>query len=196
MVRERHRTGSDTRARIQEVAVELFAEQGYDKTSLREIADQLGVTKAALYYHFKSKEEIVVATVQDFLTDIDDLIEWGKAQPRDETMKREVLRRYSVIVARRFPSMRFFQQNPAAMHKTEMGERFKERMGGMHRLLYDEGGAPAERIRALLALVGMHMVGGGIFEDDTTSTEDDRMQAAVDVAYELVSKGPIEPLPG
>jgi AcrR family transcriptional regulator len=45
----------DTRARIQQVALELFAEQGYDKTSLREIAERLDVTKAALYYHFKSK---------------------------------------------------------------------------------------------------------------------------------------------
>src|SRR5580704_12464879 len=47
----------DTRARIQQVALELFAEQGYDKTSLREIAERLDVTKAALYYHFKSKED-------------------------------------------------------------------------------------------------------------------------------------------
>ena len=48
-----------TRGRIQAVALDLFAEQGYDKTSLREIAERLGVTKAALYYHFKSKEDIV-----------------------------------------------------------------------------------------------------------------------------------------
>src|SRR5207249_9245344 len=48
----------DTRQRIQTVALELFAEQGYDKTSLREIAERLDVTKAALYYHFKSKEDI------------------------------------------------------------------------------------------------------------------------------------------
>ena len=38
----------DTRARIQRVALELFAEQGYERTSLREIAERLGVTKAAL----------------------------------------------------------------------------------------------------------------------------------------------------
>lgn len=73
---------SDTRGRIQEVALELFAEQGYDSTSLREIADRLGVTKAALYYHFRSKEEIVVATVEDFLADIDDLVAWAEEQPR------------------------------------------------------------------------------------------------------------------
>ena len=41
----------DTRARIQQVALEMFAEQGYERTSLREIAERLGVTKAALYYH-------------------------------------------------------------------------------------------------------------------------------------------------
>ncbi|HWM38542.1 MAG TPA: helix-turn-helix domain-containing protein, partial [Streptomyces sp.] len=43
----------NTRQRIQDVALELFAQRGYDKTSLREIAEHLDVTKAALYYHFK-----------------------------------------------------------------------------------------------------------------------------------------------
>ena len=52
---------SDTRQRILDVALDLFTEQGYDGTSLREIAEQLGVTKAALYYHFESKEDILMA---------------------------------------------------------------------------------------------------------------------------------------
>jgi AcrR family transcriptional regulator len=49
-----------TRDRILDVALELFNEQGYDKTSLREIAERLGVTKAALYYHFERKEDILL----------------------------------------------------------------------------------------------------------------------------------------
>ena len=52
---------SDTRERILDVALDLFTEQGYDGTSLRQIAEQLGVTKAALYYHFESKEDILMA---------------------------------------------------------------------------------------------------------------------------------------
>ena len=52
---------SDTRQRILDVAAELFAEQGYDGTSLREIAERIGVTKAALYYHFQSKDQILQA---------------------------------------------------------------------------------------------------------------------------------------
>jgi AcrR family transcriptional regulator len=51
----------NTRERILNAALDLFIEKGFDKTSLREIAEQLGVTKAALYYHFASKEDILMA---------------------------------------------------------------------------------------------------------------------------------------
>jgi AcrR family transcriptional regulator len=54
------RPRGETRDRILDVALELFNEQGYDKTSLREIAERLGVTKAALYYHFERKEDILL----------------------------------------------------------------------------------------------------------------------------------------
>ena len=51
----------DTRERILDVALDLFIEQGFDGTSLRQIAERLGVTKAALYYHFESKDDILLA---------------------------------------------------------------------------------------------------------------------------------------
>ncbi|HEX3981907.1 MAG TPA: helix-turn-helix domain-containing protein, partial [Acidimicrobiales bacterium] len=51
----------DTRERILDIALELFTTQGYDKTSLRQIAEQLGFSKAAIYYHFASKEDILLA---------------------------------------------------------------------------------------------------------------------------------------
>jgi AcrR family transcriptional regulator len=50
--------GLSTRERILDIALELFTERGYDKTSLRDIAERLGTTKAALYYHFERKEDI------------------------------------------------------------------------------------------------------------------------------------------
>src|SRR3984885_14886077 len=71
----------DTRARIQQVALELFAEQGYERTSLREIAERRGVTKAALYYHFKSKEDIVRSFTEDYFGRLDALIAWGSEPP-------------------------------------------------------------------------------------------------------------------
>ena len=49
-----------TRERILDIALDLFTEYGYDKTSLRQIAERLGTTKAALYYHFERKEDILL----------------------------------------------------------------------------------------------------------------------------------------
>jgi AcrR family transcriptional regulator len=56
-----HPDEGDTRERILDVALELFIEQGYDKTTLRQIAEPLGFTQAAIYYHFAAKEDILVA---------------------------------------------------------------------------------------------------------------------------------------
>jgi AcrR family transcriptional regulator len=49
------------RQRILDVALQLFIDQGYEATSLREIAERLDVSKAALYYHFEQKAEILIA---------------------------------------------------------------------------------------------------------------------------------------
>src|SRR5450755_471584 len=83
----------DTRARIQEVAVQLFAEQGYEKTSLREIAARLDVTKAALYYHFNPKEDIVRSLVEDYFGQVDALISWARTQPGTAGTRATILRR-------------------------------------------------------------------------------------------------------
>src|SRR5438552_18244211 len=104
----------DTRARIQSVALELFAEQGYDKTSLREIAERLDVTKAALYYHFKSKEDIVASLVDDYVGQYDDLIAWAAAQPRTAQTRAEIMRRYVTIVTEGHDVFRMLHQNQAA----------------------------------------------------------------------------------
>jgi AcrR family transcriptional regulator len=65
----------DTRAEILAVASELFVQQGYDATSLREISERLGITKAALYYHFESKEEILSALLAPVVGVLEELVE-------------------------------------------------------------------------------------------------------------------------
>src|SRR5579875_1139958 len=64
-----------TRERILDIALELFTEQGYDKTSLRDISERLGTTKAALYYHFKSKAAILLELHLRFQAIAADLLE-------------------------------------------------------------------------------------------------------------------------
>jgi AcrR family transcriptional regulator len=52
---------ASTRERILDVALDLFTDQGFDATSMREIAERLGISKPAIYYHFASKDEILLA---------------------------------------------------------------------------------------------------------------------------------------
>jgi AcrR family transcriptional regulator len=53
--------GASTRERILDVALDLFTDQGFDGTSMREIAERLHLSKPSIYYHFASKDEILMA---------------------------------------------------------------------------------------------------------------------------------------
>jgi len=53
----------DTRSRLLDTALRLFSERGMEGSSLQMIADELGVTKAAVYYHFKTKDDILDAVI-------------------------------------------------------------------------------------------------------------------------------------
>lgn len=61
------RSRSETRQRIQDVARELFCEKGVQRTSLQDIANCLGITKPALYYHFQSREDLVRSILQPLI---------------------------------------------------------------------------------------------------------------------------------
>lgn len=66
---------SNTRDRILATALELFATRGLQQTSLQHIADRLGVTKPALYYHFSSRDELVTSLLQPLADDVEALLE-------------------------------------------------------------------------------------------------------------------------
>ncbi len=69
----RGRPGYD-RAGVLEIAVELFNEQGYDATSVADLAARLGVTKSALYHHYTSKEELLAAALERALDGLEGLL--------------------------------------------------------------------------------------------------------------------------
>src|SRR5215469_2314195 len=156
---EGHERGRDTRARLLGLALQLFAEQGYEQTSLREIAERLGVTKAALYYYFKSKEDIVRSLVEEYFGAMDELIAWGKSQPRDRETMTELVRRYLDIVANGSEVFKMLHQNQAAVSALaaakERGELFRERMDAMVDLLAEPGAPLTDQLRAASCLMAI-----------------------------------------
>lgn len=65
MQKEKLKKGDVTRLAIEDAALELYMEQGYHATSMRQIADQTGLALGGIYNHFKSKEEIFEAIIID-----------------------------------------------------------------------------------------------------------------------------------
>ncbi|MCG0287808.1 TetR/AcrR family transcriptional regulator [Streptomyces sp. PSAA01] len=176
----------DTRQRIQDVALELFAERGYEKTSLREIAEHLEVTKAALYYHFKTKEDIVLSLFQDLGRPLDELITWGEQQPRTLETKQELLRRYSAALDIGEPLMRFMQENQATVRELSIGQIFKNRMLAMSALIRDPEAPMVDQVRSVTALFSMHarMFALQAIEGDA----EDKRKAVLEVALDLVKQ--------
>lgn len=64
----------DAKQKIFEAAAELFARDGYYKTSVREICEAAGVTKPVLYYYFKDKETLLEALVNETYSKVDELM--------------------------------------------------------------------------------------------------------------------------
>jgi AcrR family transcriptional regulator len=165
-----------TRERIQAIALELFAEQGYEKTSLREIAERLGVTKAALYYHFRSKEDIVRSFVEDYRAQLEQVIAWGASQPRIPETRAEILRRYAGIVGDQLPVIRFMEQNQAAMHSlmSDSGapkKMFRAQFMSLCDLITPPGAPLADRVRAAMAVVSIGM-SSMLFQREAASPEE------------------------
>ncbi|WP_433491461.1 TetR/AcrR family transcriptional regulator [Nocardia grenadensis] len=86
--------GRDTKRAILDAAVQLFVAKGYEETSLREVADAVGITKPSLYYHYASKLELLVAIVNPLLDELRALAEQVEQMPSDAATRRTVLQSY------------------------------------------------------------------------------------------------------
>ncbi len=92
------RPDNDTKSRIRDTALALFASQGVEKTSLREIAQRLDITKAALYYHFPSKAALLGELIQPLFDDVETML--AEVENAGDVAPRELLGRYFDISAR------------------------------------------------------------------------------------------------
>jgi AcrR family transcriptional regulator len=78
------------RERLLAAALDLFAEHGVSGTSLQMIADRLGVTKAAVYHQFQSKDDIVLAVIDPALSRLGPIADHAEAQ-RGHVARRDTV---------------------------------------------------------------------------------------------------------
>lgn len=89
------RPSSQNRESIQDVARELFTEKGVQRTSLQDIADRLGITKPALYYHFRSRDDLVRSIIAPLIDEGERYVAEQEARrDSDRAAPRELLEGY------------------------------------------------------------------------------------------------------
>jgi AcrR family transcriptional regulator len=177
---------SDTREKIQAVALELFAEHGYEKTSLREIAERLDVTKAALYYHFNTKEDIVVSLFDDLIADMDDILAWLREQPPTLETRQRLIERYGRLTRQWPPGVRrLLQDSKSTMRELAVAEKLHNRFRTIARMLSPRDAPAIDQLKSAMALIAVNAA--TFMLQDTDTTPDERYTAGIALALELVS---------
>jgi AcrR family transcriptional regulator len=72
--------GTPTRQRLIDVAIDLFRRHSVAGTSLQMISDELGLTKSAIYHHFRTRDELLEAILEPVIAQVTELIEAAEAQ--------------------------------------------------------------------------------------------------------------------
>lgn len=89
----RNKYPEETRKLIIEKSTELFLEKGYENTTIQEIIDNLGgLTKGAVYHHFKSKSDILTAVISNIYTDNHLLEDWEGIIKRTDISGKEKIK--------------------------------------------------------------------------------------------------------
>lgn len=181
----------NTKDEIVRVGMRMFVEQGYDKTTLREIADELGVTKAALYYHFRTKEDIVHAALDAHTARIDGIVQWlDETDAGDARDKELVDRLLDIFTGPSNLAMRFSQSNPTVLSRKEFGARGVDQM---YRLVTTIAGRDRDAERALRALAAFASIAVGTLDPPgdapalVPGTPQQRHAAARKVAVEMLA---------
>jgi AcrR family transcriptional regulator len=146
--------------RVIEAALALFAEHGIAGTSLQMIADAIGVTKAAVYHQYNTKDEIVLAVAEVVLTRLQAAVTAAEAE-RSLARAREVLIAEMTDLAveqRRMASV--LQRDPVMLRFLEEHEPFRRVMQRVNRVLM--GGASDDRGRVLAATLAAAIAGAVI----------------------------------
>jgi AcrR family transcriptional regulator len=146
--------------RIIGAALGLFAEHGISGTSLQMIADAIGVTKAAVYHQYPTKDEIILAVAQLVLAGLEAAVTAAEAE-RSRSRAREVLIAGMIDLAverRRMAGI--LQRDPVMLRFLEEHEPFRRVMERVNRILM--GGASGPRARVQAAMLASAIAGAVI----------------------------------
>jgi AcrR family transcriptional regulator len=159
-------TRDGRRGQIQALALRLFRERGYDRTALREIAAELGLSKSGLYHHFPSKESLLVSLVDPLLDELEALVEDLPETLSTRKDKEAFLTRYIDILLEHREVVGLLSSDVAARTHPATGLRLHQVTESLYRRLAGPAAGLPERVKAAHALIGLQDAVGRFHEAD------------------------------
>jgi AcrR family transcriptional regulator len=165
---------SPAQTRVIDAALELFAEHGVGGTSLQMIANALGVTKAAVYHQFQTKDEIVIAAADAELARLERLVDAAETEP-DRARARDHLVAAIVDLAverRRMESS--LLGDPVIVRHYAHDRRFHDVMDRLYRILMSDDAKPEARVSAAMLVAA---IGGAVMHPLVADLDDDVLRS-------------------
>ena len=162
--------------RIIEAALVLFAEHGISGTSLQMIADAIGVTKAAVYHVYNTKDEIILAVAQVVLAGLEAAVNAAEAE-RSRSRAREVLiaRMIDLAVERRRMAG-ILQRDPVMLRFLNEHGPFRRVMERVNRLLMGGASDPRARVQAAMLATA---IAGAVIHPLVLDLDDESLRSAL-----------------
>jgi AcrR family transcriptional regulator len=175
------------RGRVLEAAVALFAEHGVHGTSLQMIADRVGVSKAAVYYQFHSKEDIALEVIRPTIEDIARVIRIADALPAAQQRAVAVSGLVEILVRHRRLAVMFY--GDPAIDQLVMNEPgFKSEADRLRELLEGPDRSVVDRVAFSVFFTG---VGKAVADPELADVDDDDLRRALlDLSGRILAPAP------
>ncbi|CAN3128000.1 TetR/AcrR family transcriptional regulator [Mycobacterium sp. smrl_JER01] len=187
MARRLARSGL-ARSRLLDAALELFAERGVDGTSLQVIADHLGVSKAAVYYQFQTKEDMVLAVLQPFFDDVARLVRIAESIHQPESRRDATIGGFIELVIRNRQLGHLVYGDPAVLELIRGHQELVDCRDRLHNLLL--GSATDIKSRVTVAMITAGIVGCSADPRLRDIPEPDLHRITADCAQHLLAVPP------
>jgi AcrR family transcriptional regulator len=160
---------TDTRQRLIEVAAQLFSRHSFAGSSLQMIADELGVTKAAVYHHFRSREELLTAVADPLLKQLRAALEEAEAQRTPHARAEWMLTGFASLAVRNRTLVGVLAADPTVIEMLRSQGDLEDLINRQVALLAAVAPGPAGQVNAALVLAG---IAGTVGSTGTDLSED------------------------
>jgi AcrR family transcriptional regulator len=167
------------REQILAAALELFRKQGFEGTTTRQIAAELGMSNGNLYTHFRSKDELLAALMDPLFEKVESLLDQHSPTTGDPQEQRTFLEAYFDLILENREQVALLGTDVSVLVRPGIGERAIELNERLRRALAGPRADCADQVRAACALAALQAAVAGFPEQDLETLRSAGLRAAL-----------------